>query len=153
MRGLTRQKKCCQAYRKQYFRSGYVIKLVAGIRAVTEVCTIERMDVSRTWGATLICHRWCFDFINLIKVPGSPFYGELQRTAVDLLNTENEIRAYVKGQGDRQIAQDIGIVISNWENKVALLAILGAAKQTFHQAGLVPLGGDTVTNWTRAVVP
>jgi hypothetical protein len=79
--------------------------------------------------------------IDLIKVPDSPFYAELQQTAVDLLAKESAIRAYVQEKGERQMARNIGTVLSNRENVLALLAILGAAKQTFCRAGLVPLSG------------
>ena len=78
--------------------------------------------------------------IDLIKIPDSPFYAELQQTAVALLAEESAIRAYVE-KGDRQVAQNIGTVLSNQENEIALLAILGAARQTFCRAGLVPLSG------------
>jgi hypothetical protein len=66
--------------------------------------------------------------IDLIKVPDSPFYAELQRTVVDLLAKENPIRAYVQEKGERQVAQNIETVLSNRENVLALLAILGAAQ-------------------------
>jgi hypothetical protein len=81
--------------------------------------------------------------IDLIKIPNSPFYADLQQTAVDLLANENVIRAYVQEKGERHVAQNIGAILSNRENALALLAILGAAKQTFHRAGLVPLSVDS----------
>ena len=80
--------------------------------------------------------------INLIKAPDNPFYGELQRTAADLLVKEDVIRAYAQERGAQQVARDIWTVLSNQENIVALLAIIGAAKQTFRRAGLAPLSGN-----------
>jgi hypothetical protein len=80
--------------------------------------------------------------INLIKAPDNPFYGELQRTAANLLATEDVIRAYAREKGAQQVARDIGTVLSNQQNIDALLAIIGAAKQTFRRAGLAPLSGD-----------
>ena len=81
--------------------------------------------------------------IDLIKVPDSPFYAELQRTAVELLAKEYTIRTYVHEKGDQQVAEKIGKVLSNRDNVLALLAILGVAKQTLRRAGLVPLSGDS----------
>jgi hypothetical protein len=80
--------------------------------------------------------------INLIKAPDNPFYGELQRTTADLLAKEDVIRAYEQERGSQQVARDIRTVLSNQQNLDGLLAIIGAAKQTFRRAGLAPLRGD-----------
>jgi hypothetical protein len=80
--------------------------------------------------------------IHLIKAPANPFYGELQRTAGDLLAKEDVIRAYAQERGAQQVARGIGTVLSNRQNIDALLAIIRAAKQTFRRAGLAPLNGN-----------
>lgn len=84
--------------------------------------------------------------IGLVKIPNNPFYEELQRTAAELFTKEDIIRAYVQESGEkRKVSQDIWTVLSNPDNVLALRAILGAAKQTFRRAGLVPSDMDDTT--------
>jgi len=84
--------------------------------------------------------------ISLVKILDNPFYEELRRTAAELFTKEDIIRAYVQGSGEeRQVPQDIWTTLSNPDNVLALRAIMGAAKQTFRRAGLVPSDMDDAT--------
>jgi hypothetical protein len=84
--------------------------------------------------------------IGLVKIPDNPFYEELHRTAVEIFTKEDIIRAYVQESGEeRKVPQDIWTVLSNPDNVLALRAIMGAAKQTFRRAGLVPSDMDDAT--------
>jgi hypothetical protein len=86
--------------------------------------------------------------IDLIKIPDSPFYAELLRTAGVLLVKEDVSRAYVREGGEQQMLRDIWTALGNEENMDALLAVIGVAKwQIFLRAGLltIDIPEDTVT--------
>ena len=59
--------------------------------------------------------------------------------AADLLAKEDVIRACVEERGAQRVTRDIGTVLFNQQNIDALLAIIGASKQTVRRAGLAAL--------------
>ena len=83
--------------------------------------------------------RYLFSRINLIKAPDDLFYGELRCMAADVLAKEDVIRASAEERGTQLVARDIGTVLTDQQNIDALLAIIGAPKQTVRRAGLAPL--------------